>query len=89
MENTKKCDMKCNGKYVYSDEFNDSDAGSISLDEDDDGSELFGSEDEDGNEDSENSNFDVSDPEDEPKPKRMKAVSSKDFQKKLKHTSSK
>lgn len=72
---------------ICSDEFNDSD-GSISLDGDEDeGSDIFDSEDDE--DEDELSDVDVSDPEDEPKAKRMKPVSSKDFQKKLKKTSSK
>lgn len=71
------------------DDFGDSDdEGSISLDEDDgsDGSDIF-----DSDFDENESDPDVSDPDDddEPKSKRMKPVSNKDFQKKLKHTSSK
>lgn len=69
---------------------NSDDEGSISLDEDNDsdGSAMFESDSEE--EEELDSDPDVSDPEDEqPKKKRMKAVSSKDFQKKLKHTSSK
>lgn len=76
--------------FVYRDEFDNSDdEGSISLDEDDDSdaSDIFES---DSDEEENDSNPDVSDPEDEqPKKKRMKTVSNKDFQKKLKHTSSK
>ncbi|XP_031631249.1 CCAAT/enhancer-binding protein zeta [Contarinia nasturtii] len=71
------------------DEFDGSDAGSISLDEDDDddedGSDIFES-DEEGEEELD-SDAEVSDPEDEPKAKRPRSVSSKDFQKKLKNTS--
>lgn len=74
----------------YRDEFDNSDdEGSISLDEDNDsdGSDIFES---DSDEEENESDPDVSDPEDEqPKKKRMKSVSSKAFQKKLKHTSSK
>lgn len=56
-------------------------------DDDSDGSAMFES---DSEEEEMDSDAEVSDPEDEqPKKKRMKAVSSKDFQKKLKHTSSK
>lgn len=72
------------------DEFDNSDdEGSISLDEDNDsdGSAIFES---DSDEEEMDSDPNVSDPEDEqPKKKRMKPVSGKDFQKKLKHTSSK
>lgn len=54
---------------------------------DSDGSDIFEN---DSDEEDFDSDPDVSDPEDEqPKKKRMKAVSSKDFQKKLKHTNSK
>lgn len=71
-----------------SDEFNDSD-GSISLDEDeDDGSDIFESDDNEEDEDALSDVDDMSDPEDQPKAKRMKPVSSKDFQKKLKNTTS-
>lgn len=74
-----------------SDEFNDdSDAGSISLDED--GSDIFESDDENAaiSDDSDEDPDAISDPEDEqPKAKRMKTVSSKDFQRKLKNTTSK
>lgn len=71
----------------YRDEFaNSDDEGSISLDEDD-GSDMFEN---DFDEDENDSNLDVSDPEEkEPNKKRMKAVSNKDFQKRLKHTTSK
>lgn len=69
---------------------NSDDEGSISLDEDNDSdaSDIFES---DSDEEEIDSNpDDVSDPDDEqPKKKRMKSVSNKDFQKKLKHTSSK
>lgn len=70
-------------------EFDGSDDGSVSLD--DDGSDLFESEDEDIGNDS-NSDAEVSDPEDDdgqPKSKRFKPVSGKEFQKKLKSTNSK
>lgn len=74
----------------YRDEFgnSDDDEGSISLDEDNDSdvSDIFESDSDDEENDS---NPDVSDPEDDqPKKKRMKPISSKDFQKKLKHTNS-
>lgn len=72
---------------MFSDEFNDSD-GSISLDEDD-GSDIFESDDNEEDEDALSDVDDMSDPEDQPKSKRMKPVSSKDFQKKLKNTTSK
>lgn len=74
----------------YRDEFDNSDdEGSISLDEDNDSdADIFES---DSDEEDHDSNADdVSDPEDDqPKKKRMKPISSKDFQKKLKHTNSK
>lgn len=78
------------------DEFDDSDAGSISLDEDDDDddeSAIFESDEEDDDDNvdfgEEDSDVEVSDPEeDEPKKKRMKPLSGKDFQKKLKNTNS-
>lgn len=69
-------------------EFDGSD-GSVSLD--DDGSDLFESEDENFGNDSD-SDAEVSDPEDNdgpPKSKRFKSVSGKEFQKKLKNTTSK
>lgn len=69
-------------------EFDVSD-GSVSLD--DDGSDLFESEDQMFGNDS-NSDADVSDPEDKdgpPKSKRFKPVNGKQFQKKLKNTNSK
>lgn len=81
-------------KTNFSDEFGDSDAGSISLDEDD-GSDMFESDDDDDDdekgdfEDEDNSDADISDPEDEPKKKRAKPMNSKAFQKKLKNTNSK
>lgn len=69
-------------------EFDGSD-GSVSLDED--GSDIFESEDENFGNDSD-SDAEVSDPEDDdgpPKSKRFKPVSGKEFQKKLKNTNSK
>lgn len=60
------------------------DDGSISLGEDsDDDASVF-----DGDEDDENI-FEESDPEDEPKSKKLKSMSGKDFQKTLKNTDSK
>lgn len=71
----------------------DSDGGSVSLDGEDDasGSDIF--EDDDDEDDDEevidgDSDADVSDP-DEPKAKKPKALSSKEFQRKLKSTDSK
>ncbi|XP_037050465.1 uncharacterized protein F23B12.7-like [Bradysia coprophila] len=65
------------------DEENDSDDdGSISLaDDSDDDASVF-----DGDEDDDENIFEESDPEDEPKSKKLKGMSGKDFQKTLKNT---
>lgn len=71
----------------------DSDGGSVSLDDEDDasGSDLFEDDDEDDDADEEviggDSDAEISDP-DEPKVKKAKAFSSKEFQRKLKNTDS-
>lgn len=76
------------------DEDMDSDGGSVSLDDEDDasGSDLFeDDDDDDDNGDEEmidgDSDAEISDP-DEPKAKKSKAFSSKEFQRKLKNTDS-
>lgn len=77
-------DNEQNGKI--DDEQDSDDDGSISLgdDSDDDVSVFDGDEDDDVGEDI----FEESDPEDEPKSKKMKGMSGKDFQKTLKNTDS-
>lgn len=69
-------------------EFDDDsdDDGSISLDDNENSdSDIFEDDDDDAED---NEVYDPSDDEDEPKAKKAKGVSGKDFQKKLKHTSS-
>lgn len=73
----------------------DSDGGSVSLDGDDDGSgsDIFEDDDDDDVDDDEevidgDSDAEISDP-DEPKAKKTKALSSKEFQRKLKNTDGK
>lgn len=72
-------------KSVTVDDDQDSDDdGSISLgDDSDDDVSVF-----DGDEDDDDDIFEESDPEDEPKSKKLKTLSGKDFQKTLKNTDS-
>lgn len=74
-------DTEKNG--TVDDEDQDSDDGSISLGGSDDDISVF-----DGDEDDDEDIFEESDPEDEPKSKKLKAMSGKDFQKQLKNTDS-
>lgn len=69
----------------------DSDGGSVSLDGEDDGSgsDIFEDDDDDDEEIIDgDSDADISDP-DEPKAKKAKTLSSKEFQRKLKNTDGK
>lgn len=82
------------GGDLDEDEDIDSDGGSVSLDGEDDGSgsDIFEDDEEDDDDDEEvidgGSDEEISDP-DEPKAKKSKALSSKEFQRKLKNTDSK
>lgn len=64
------------------DEFGDSDDGSVSLEGDDDSDDLFENDSDPELDDDESDDG-------EPKAKKVKAISSKEFQRKLKNTDSK